>query len=84
MAVESLRHDVVHLRHQGREVMPHYGLEPQVVITFPLLVGTDGEEKMSKSKGNYIGIDEPPEEQFGKTMSIPDKEIGRASCRERV
>ena len=55
----------------GREVMPHYGLEPQVVMTFPLLVGTDGEEKMSKSKGNYIGISEPPEEQFGKTMSIP-------------
>jgi tyrosyl-tRNA synthetase len=56
----------------GREVMPHYGLEPQVVITYPLLVGLDGSEKMSKSKGNYIGIAEPPEEQFGKTMSIPD------------
>jgi tyrosyl-tRNA synthetase len=59
----------------GRELMPHYGLEPQVVMTFPLLVGTDGEEKMSKSKGNYIGITEPPEEQFGKTMSIPDKAL---------
>ena len=59
----------------GREVMPHYGLEPQVVMTFPLLVGTDGDEKMSKSKGNYIGISEPPEEQFGKTMSIPDKAL---------
>ncbi len=56
----------------GREVMPHYGLEPQVVITYPLLVGIDGEEKMSKSRGNYIGVTEPPEEQFGKTMSIPD------------
>src|SRR5919106_262182 len=56
----------------GRDVMPHYGLEPQVVITYPLLVGLDGVEKMSKSKGNYIGITEPPEEQFGKTMSIPD------------
>jgi tyrosyl-tRNA synthetase len=56
----------------GREVMPHYGLEPQVVMTYPLLVGTDGGEKMSKSKGNYVGVDEPPEEQFGKTMSIPD------------
>jgi tyrosyl-tRNA synthetase len=56
----------------GREVMPHYGLEPQVVITYPLLVGTDGAEKMSKSKGNYVGVAEPPEEQFGKTMSIPD------------
>jgi tyrosyl-tRNA synthetase len=56
----------------GRDVMPQYGLEPQVVITFPLLVGTDGELKMSKSRGNYIGITEPPEEMFGKTMSIPD------------
>lgn len=56
----------------GREVMPHYGLEPQVVMTYPLLVGTDGFEKMSKSKGNYIGINDPPEEMFGKVMSIPD------------
>src|SRR5438067_9483387 len=56
----------------GRDVMPQYDLEPQVVITFPLLVGTDGELKMSKSRGNYIGITEAPEEMFGKTMSIPD------------
>jgi tyrosyl-tRNA synthetase len=56
----------------GRDVMPQYGLEPQVVITFPLLVGTDGELKMSKSRDNYIGITEAPEEMFGKTMSIPD------------
>jgi tyrosyl-tRNA synthetase len=56
----------------GRDVMPHYGLEPQVVVTYPLLVGTDGELKMSKSRGNYIGITEPPEEMFGKVMSIPD------------
>src|SRR6476660_1239534 len=56
----------------GRDVMPQYGLEPQVVITFPLLVGTDGALKMSKSRGNYIGITEQPEEMFGKTMSIPD------------
>jgi tyrosyl-tRNA synthetase len=56
----------------GRDVMPQYGLEPQVVITYPLLVGTDGDLKMSKSRGNYIGITEPPEEMFGKTMSIPD------------
>jgi tyrosyl-tRNA synthetase len=41
-------------------------------MTYPLLVGLDGEEKMSKSRGNYIGINEPPEEMFGKTMSIPD------------
>jgi tyrosyl-tRNA synthetase len=59
----------------GRDVMPHYGLEPQVVITYPLLVGLDGVEKMSKSKGNYVGITEPPEEQFGKTMSIPDEAV---------
>src|SRR3954471_9039975 len=56
----------------GRDVMPQYALEPQVVVTFPLLVGTDGELKMSKSRGNYVGITDPPEEMFGKTMSIPD------------
>jgi tyrosyl-tRNA synthetase len=56
----------------GRDVMQDYGLDPQLVITYPLLVGLDGEEKMSKSRGNYIGINEPPEEMFGKTMSIPD------------
>jgi tyrosyl-tRNA synthetase len=56
----------------GRDVMPAYGVEPQVVVTYPLLVGLDGEHKMSKSRGNYIGITEPPEEMFGKTMSISD------------
>jgi tyrosyl-tRNA synthetase len=56
----------------GRDIMGHYGLEPQVAITYELLVGTDGAKKMSKSEGNYIGVDEPPEEQFGKVMSIPD------------
>jgi tyrosyl-tRNA synthetase len=56
----------------GRDVMERYGLEPQIVVTYPLLVGLDGAEKMSKSRGNYIGINEPPEEMFGKTMSIPD------------
>src|SRR5581483_990386 len=59
----------------GRDVMPHYGLEPQVVMTFPLLVGTDGALKMSKSRDNYIGITEPPEEMFGKVMSIPDEAL---------
>jgi tyrosyl-tRNA synthetase len=59
----------------GRDVMPQYGLEPQVVMTFPLLVGTDGELKMSKSRGNYIGITEAPAEMFGKVMSIPDKAL---------
>ena len=56
----------------GRDVMQDYGLDPQLVMTYPLLVGVDGEEKMSKSRGNYIGINDPPEEMFGKTMSIPD------------
>lgn len=59
----------------GRDVMTHYGLEPQSIITYELLVGTDGVEKMSKSVGNYIGIDDPPEEQFGKAMSIPDSAL---------
>jgi len=56
----------------GRDVMERYGKEPQLVVTYPLLVGLDGVEKMSKSRGNYVGIEEPPEEMFGKTMSIPD------------
>ena len=59
----------------GRDVMERYGMEPQLVVTYPLLVGLDGAEKMSKSRGNYIGIEEPPEEIFGKTMSIPDEAI---------
>jgi tyrosyl-tRNA synthetase len=59
----------------GRDVMERYGKEPQLVVTYPLLVGVDGVEKMSKSRGNYIGIDEPAEEMFGKTMSIPDEAL---------
>jgi tyrosyl-tRNA synthetase len=55
----------------GREVMSAYGLEPQVALTVPLLLGSDG-EKMSKSKGNTVGLREAPEEQFGKTMRISD------------
>ncbi len=57
----------------GRHLQERAGQEPQVVLTTPLLVGLDGEQKMSKSLGNYIGIKEPPREQFGKTMSIPDE-----------
>ena len=57
----------------GRDVMAQYGQEPQVVMTFPLLIGLDGEEKMSKSKGNYIAVQDPPEEMYGKVMSIPDE-----------
>ena len=59
----------------GRDVMEHYGLEPQAIVTYEVLVGTDGVEKMAKSTGNYIGISEPPEEQFGKVMSIPDSAV---------
>jgi tyrosyl-tRNA synthetase len=59
----------------GRDVMAHYERDPQMVITYELLVGTDGADKMSKSVGNYVGIDEPPEEQFGKVMSIPDSAL---------
>ena len=59
----------------GRDVMTSYGQEPQSVITYELLVGTDGVDKMSKSQGNYVGIDEAPEEQFGKVMSIPDSAL---------
>ncbi len=56
----------------GRQIMEYYGKRPQCVLTTPLLVGTDGKMKMSKSLGNYIGVTDPPNEMFGKTMSIPD------------
>jgi tyrosyl-tRNA synthetase len=56
----------------GRHVMEYFGKEPQCVLTTPLLVGTDGAMKMSKSLGNYIGVTDPPSEMFGKAMSIPD------------
>jgi tyrosyl-tRNA synthetase len=56
----------------GRQFQKDAGQEPQVAITLPLLVGTDGVQKMSKSYGNYIGISEPPATMFGKTMSVPD------------
>jgi tyrosyl-tRNA synthetase len=56
----------------GREIQKAYGQEPQDIAVFPLLEGTDGVQKMSKSLGNYIGLTEPPEEIYGKTMSIPD------------
>ncbi|MCR4395921.1 MAG: tyrosine--tRNA ligase, partial [Candidatus Saccharicenans sp.] len=56
----------------GREIQREYGQEPQVILTMPLLEGLDGVEKMSKSLGNYVGINEPPEEIFGKLMSISD------------
>jgi len=59
----------------GRELMQELGMEPQVVLTMPILVGTDGVNKMSKSLGNYIAIKDTPKEMFGKTMSIPDSAI---------
>ncbi|MEO0025476.1 MAG: tyrosine--tRNA ligase [candidate division WOR-3 bacterium] len=59
----------------GRELQARFGQEPQVIMTVPLLVGTDGKMKMSKSYGNYVGISEPAGEMFGKLMSIPDELI---------
>ncbi len=61
----------------GRQLQESYGQEPQVVITMPLLEGLDGQQKMSKSLGNYIGIDESPDEMFGKIMSISDELMWR-------
>jgi tyrosyl-tRNA synthetase len=56
----------------GRKLQEAFGQRPQVCITVPILVGTDGEMRMSKSTGNHVGITDPPEEKYGKTMSIPD------------
>jgi tyrosyl-tRNA synthetase len=56
----------------GRDVQRAYGQPEQTILTMPLLVGTDGVEKMSKSLGNHVGVSEPPSEQFGKTMRLPD------------
>ncbi len=60
----------------GRDLMRQEGLDPQVCMTTPLLVGTDGSMKMSKSHGNSIGISDSPEEMYGKTMSLPDAQMG--------
>ena len=61
----------------GRDIMPGYGLEAQVVMTTPLLEGLDGVEKMSKSLGNYVGVTDSPDEMFGKVMSISDELMWR-------
>lgn len=61
----------------GRNLMAMMGLKPQDILILPLLVGTDGKEKMSKSKGNYIAILDSPEEKFGKVMSLPDALLGQ-------
>ncbi len=59
----------------GRQIQKEYGHETQIVLTLPVLEGIDGVQRMSKSLGNYIGIDEAPEEMYGKTMRIPDELI---------
>jgi len=59
----------------GRELQGTVGQQPQQILLVPILIGTDGSQKMSKSLGNYIGVDEPPEEIYGKVMSIPDSLI---------
>ena len=61
----------------GRELMEKMGMEPQIALTMPLLEGTDGTRKMSKSYGNYIGLTDAPADMFGKAMSIPDEMIGK-------
>jgi len=63
--------------HVGRHLQQHYDQPPQVIITLPLLEGLDGVQKMSKSLGNYVGITEPPDEMFGKLMSISDELMWR-------
>ena len=62
----------------GRSIQQAYGQAPQIVLTMPLLAGTDGVQKMSKSLGNHIGVTEPPAEMYGKTLRIPDEQIARA------
>src|SRR6202035_695840 len=70
--VELGGHDQIFNLLVGRELMKEEGMEPQVVLTVPLLIGLDGSEKMSKSLGNAIAVEDPPKEIYGKTMSIPD------------
>jgi len=63
----------------ARDVQESFGLAPQSILTTPILVGTDGTRKMSKSYGNYVGVTDPPEEMFGKLMSIPDDAMAQYS-----
>lgn len=60
----------------GRKIQEDAGQRPHVPVTLPILVGLDGKERMSKSKGNHIGVQDPPEEQYGKVMSLPDDVLG--------
>ena len=71
--VELGGHDQIFNLYVGRDIQKAYGQESQVIVTVPLLEGTDGVNKMSKSYGNYVGIDEPPDVIFGKLMSISDE-----------
>ena len=59
----------------GRKIQEDAGQKPHVPVTMPILVGLDGKERMSKSKGNHIGVNDPPQEQYGKAMSIPDEAL---------
>ena len=61
----------------GRDVQESFGVPPQSILTMPILPGTDGVRRMSKSLGNYVGVTDPPEEMFGKLMSIPDGAMGQ-------
>ncbi len=70
--VELGGHDQIFNLLVGRTLMKEHGLDPQVVLTVPLLVGIDGSDKMSKSLGNAIGVEDPPGEMYGRTLSIPD------------
>lgn len=70
--VELGGHDQIFNLYVGRDLQRAYGQEPQIIVTVPLLEGIDGVNKMSKSYGNYVGIDEPPDAIFGKLMSISD------------
>jgi tyrosyl-tRNA synthetase len=63
--------------HMGRQIQQAYGQTPQIVLTLPLLTGLDGAQKMSKSFGNAIGVTEPPEDMYGKTLRIPDELLGQ-------
>ena len=71
--IELGGHDQIFNLYVGRHLMESYGLEAQAVLTVGLLVGLDGLDKMSKSKGNHIGITEPPDDMFGKVMSVSDE-----------
>ncbi len=71
--VELGGHDQIFNLYVGRDLQRSYGQESQIIVTVPLLEGTDGINKMSKSYGNYVGIDEPPDVMFGKLMSISDE-----------